>query len=200
MVALAAVAAATAKAPPHAAESRNPDWPCVQAQVPEISLAAVWAGPPLDDAATRWENDGRIRDLVERLSARRVPLEEAQKLAADFLSASGAAREDNAMLLFAGVFDKLNRLRSEVMRGIERYTRRQREFAERIRENVIRLHALQDAPNSPQKDVDELSEQVQWDTRIFEDRRRTINYVCEVPITIERRVFALGRTIQEALE
>ena len=32
------------------------------------------------------------------------------------------------------------------------------------------------------------------------DRRRTIGYVCEVPALIERRVFALGRTIQEALE
>ena len=35
----------------HAADPRYPDWPCVQAKVPEISLAAVWAGPPLDDVA-----------------------------------------------------------------------------------------------------------------------------------------------------
>ena len=33
----------------HAADPRYPDWPCIQAKVPEISLAAVWAGPPLDD-------------------------------------------------------------------------------------------------------------------------------------------------------
>ena len=29
-----------------AADPRYPDWPCQQAKVPEISLAAVWAGPP----------------------------------------------------------------------------------------------------------------------------------------------------------
>ena len=33
-----------------AADPRYPDWPCAQAKVPEISLAAVWAGPPLGDA------------------------------------------------------------------------------------------------------------------------------------------------------
>jgi hypothetical protein len=48
--------------------------------------------------------------------------------------------------------------------------------------------------------VEELAEQVQWDTRIFEDRRRTISYVCEVPVLIDQRLFALGRTIQQALE
>ncbi len=38
-----------------AADPRYPDWPCVQAKVPEISLAAVWAGPPLDDVAGKWK-------------------------------------------------------------------------------------------------------------------------------------------------
>ena len=39
-----------------AADPRYPDWPCVQAKVPEISLAAVWAGPPpsATGATARW--------------------------------------------------------------------------------------------------------------------------------------------------
>ena len=36
-----------------AADPRYPDWPCAQAKVPEISLAAVWAGPPLGACGTR---------------------------------------------------------------------------------------------------------------------------------------------------
>jgi len=40
-----------------AADSRYPDWPCAQAKVPDISLAAVWAGPPLDEAANKWKDD-----------------------------------------------------------------------------------------------------------------------------------------------
>ena len=38
------------------------------------------------------------------------------------------------------------------------------------------------------------------ETRIFEDRRKTIRFVCEVPVLIEQRLFALGRTIQQAME
>jgi hypothetical protein len=186
--------------PARAADPRNPDWPCVQVKVPEISLAAVWAGPSLDDVGNAWENDPQIKDLVARLAARRTPLEEAQKAAADFLGGSGDARQAKAKLIFAGLFVTLNRVRADVINGIERYTRRQREFVERIRADTLKLRALQDDPNSDRKQVDEFSEQLQWETRIFEDRRRTINYVCEVPVLIEQRLFALGRTIQEAME
>ena len=37
-----------------AADPRNPDWPCVQVKVPELSVAAVWAGPSLDDVGRAW--------------------------------------------------------------------------------------------------------------------------------------------------
>jgi len=185
-----------------AADPRNPDWPCVQVKVPEMSPAAVWGGPPIDDVGRQWEDDAAIRDLVARLAARRIPLEEAQKLATEFLAASssGPERQQRARLVFAGLFDTLNRLRSEVINGIERYTRRQREFAERVRGKIFQLRTLQDQPNADPKEIEDLSEQVQWDTRIFEDRRRTIDAVCEVPTLIEQRLFALSRTIQEAME
>jgi hypothetical protein len=186
--------------PAHAADPRNPDWPCVQAKVPELSPAAMWAGPPIDDVGQSWQDDKAVRDLVTRLAQRRLPLEEAQKEAADFLQASGDARQAKAKLLFAGLFSTLNASRSDIMNGIERYTRRQREYVERIRESTLRLRTLQDDPNADAKETDALSQQLEWDTRIFEDRRRTINYVCEVPVLIEKRLFALARTIQEATE
>jgi hypothetical protein len=53
------------------------DWPCAQRKVPEISLAAVWSGPPLDEAALNWRTDPGIAGLVERLAARRTSEEEA---------------------------------------------------------------------------------------------------------------------------
>jgi hypothetical protein len=186
--------------PAHAADPRNPDWPCVQAKVPELSPAAMWTGPSIDDVGQSWQDDKAVHDLVTRLAQRRLPLEEAQKAAADFLQASGDARQAKAKLLFAGLFDTFNASRSDVMRGIERYTRRQREYADRIRESTLKLRTLQDDPKTGAKDTDALSQQLEWDTRIFEDRRRTINYVCEVPVLIEKRLFALARTIQEAME
>jgi hypothetical protein len=187
-------------APAHAAAARDPDWPCVQVKVPEISPAAVWAGPPFDDVGTKWQDDPKIKDLVARLAARRTSLEDAQKLATEFLGSSAEHRRENGRLLFAGLFDTLNRVRADVINGIERYTRRQREFAERIRSQTLALRALQDQPGADAKQVEERAEQLQWDTRIFEDRRRTISYVCEVPVLIEQRLFALGRTIQQEME
>src|SRR5262245_42336450 len=62
-----------------AADPRFPDWPCSQVKVPEISVAAVWAGPAIDDVGNAWEEDAAIKDLVARLAARRTPLEDAQK-------------------------------------------------------------------------------------------------------------------------
>ena len=197
---LSLVLAVGLASPVRAADPRNPDWPCQQVKVPELSAAAVWAGPPLDDIGRTWEDDAKVKDLVARLAARRLPLEEAQKTAADFLAVSGDAKRAQARLVFAGLFATLDRLRSEVINGIERYTRRQREFAGQVRANTLKLREMQDAPNADPKQVEELAEKVQWDTRIFEERRQTINYVCEVPVLIEQRLFALGRTIQEAME
>jgi hypothetical protein len=183
-----------------AADPRYPDWPCAQAKVPEISLAAVWAGPPLDDAAEKWKDDPKVGALVEKLAARKLPLEDAQKAAAQFVSAPGTDKMAAGKLLFAGLFDTLNAQRSSVMNGLERVTYRQREAADKIRKDTIALQALQDATPLDQPKIDELGNQLVWETRIFEDRRRVVKFVCEVPTIIDQRLFALGRTIQQEME
>jgi hypothetical protein len=183
-----------------AADPRYPDWPCAQAKVPEISLSAVWNGPTLDDAASKWKDNTKVSALVPRLAARRTPLDEAEKMIADFLSDSTVQKSEKGKLLFAGLFDTLNAQRSSVMSGLERTTRKQREAADKIRADTLALQALQDAPTPDQAKIDELGNQLVWETRIFEDRRRVIKFVCEVPTAIDQRLFALGRVIQQELE
>jgi hypothetical protein len=184
----------------HAADPRYPDWPCAQAKVPEISLAAVWDGPALDDATANWKNDAKVSALVPRLAARRTPLDEAEKAITEFLSGSSAQKTETGKLLFAGLFDTLNAQRSSVMNGLERVTRKQREAAEKIRDDTLALQALQDTATPDQAKVDELGNQLVWQTRIFEDRRRVIKFVCEVPTAIDQRLFALGRVIRREME
>jgi hypothetical protein len=183
-----------------AADPRYPDWPCVQAKVPEISLAAVWAGPPLDDVAEKWKNDARISALVSKLGARKTPLEEAKQAITEFLGATPAEKAAAGKLLFAGLFETLNAQRTSVMNGLERVTRKQRDAADQIRANTLALHALQGASPPDQAKIDEMSNQLIWETRIFEDRRRVIGFVCEVPTAIDQRLFALGRVIQQEME
>jgi hypothetical protein len=183
-----------------AADPRYPDWPCAQAKVPEISLAAVWNGPALDDAGSRWKDDAKVSALVSRLAARRTPLDEAEKMIAEFLSDATAQKTEMGTLLFAGLFDTLNAQRSSVMRGLERTTRKQREAADKIHADTRTLQALQDAPTPDQAKIDEFGNQLMWETRIFEDRQRAIKFVCEVPTAIDQRLFALGRVIQQEME
>jgi hypothetical protein len=103
-------------------------------------------------------------------------------------------------LLFAGLFEQLNAERASVMSGLERVTRRQRQAADKIRSDTIALQGLQDATPRDQAKIDELGNTLVWETRIFEDRRQVVKFVCEVPTTIDQRLFALSRTIQQEIE
>jgi hypothetical protein len=183
----------------HAADPRYPDWPCTQAKVPEISIAAVWAGPPLDDVSGKWKDDAKVTALVAKLAARRIPLEEAQKAITEYLSGA-ADKTASGKLLFAGLFESLNAQRSQVLKGLERVTRKQREAADKIRADTLALQARQSETSRDQAKIDELGNQLVWQTRIFEDRQRVIRFVCEVPTVIDQRLFALSRTIQQEIE
>ncbi|MGC2781314.1 MAG: hypothetical protein WA418_37320 [Bradyrhizobium sp.] len=183
-----------------AADPRYPDWPCPQAKVPEISIAAVWAGPAIDDVGASWKDDAKVSALVAKLAARRVPLEEAQKDIADFLTGPAEEKARKGKLLFAGLFDTLNAQRTSVMNGLERVMRKQREAVDKVRGDTVALQELQSGATPDQAKVEELANQLNWETRIFEDRRRVMKFVCEVPTAIDQRLFALAREIQQDME
>ena len=195
VVALTALAA-----PASAMDPRHPDWPCPQIVVPKLSVAAFWTGPAIDDVGDAWTKDRTIHDLVLRLAGRRTPLPDAEKEAADFLTGTNAEKQHKAKFLFAGVFAVLSGERDEVMAGIERFSRRQQQLREEISAKLSDLRSRQDASKQDAAEVDKLGDQIAWDTRIFDERRLTISYVCEVPSTIERRLFALARAIQQKLD
>ena len=58
------LAAARRQRPLAAPGPRDPDWPCQQIKVPELSLAAVWNGPPRRSARTDWQQDAQVAALV----------------------------------------------------------------------------------------------------------------------------------------
>ncbi|WP_315721354.1 MULTISPECIES: hypothetical protein [unclassified Bradyrhizobium] len=184
----------------HAADPRYPDWPCPQAKVPEISIAAVWAGPPIDDVGTSWKDDAKIAALVAKLAARRIPLEQAQKDVADFLTGTADEKTRKGRLLFAGLFDTLNAQRTSVMNGLERVMRKQREAVDKVRGDTIALQGMHSSASPDQAKIEEMTNQLNWETRIFEDRRSVMKFVCEVPTAIDQRLFALAREIQQDME
>jgi hypothetical protein len=181
-----------------ALDPRYPDWPCQQLKVPGIAIASVWNGPSIDGVDVK-AIDAAEADLVARLAARRTPIEDANKLIADYLVGTDAEKQQKATTLFAALYATLNAQRDEVMSGIERFSRKQKSAAEDIRAQAQKLREMQDKPDADQAQTENLVSQLAWQTRIFEDRRKSTSYVCDVPVQIEKRLFDLGSTIQSKL-
>ena len=184
--------------PSRALDPRYPDWPCQQLKVPGISVASVWNGPSIEGIDTK-PADTKESDLVTRLAARRTPIEAARKLIADYLVGTDAEKQDKAKKLFAELYSTLNAQRDEVMNGIERLPRKQKAAADDIRAEAQKLRDMQDKADADQAQTEDLASRLAWQTRIFEDRRKSTSYVCDVPVQLEKRLFDLGSAIQNVL-
>jgi hypothetical protein len=196
MVALLAPALATAQ--PRGA--RDPDWPCQQIKVPELSLAAVWSGPVVDPQDSGWKDDAAVADLVQKLAPRRVPIDQAQGLIHDFAQRTGNQKQPQLLRLLAGLFVVLDEERNSVMAGLDRFGPRQKELAAQVRVDNEKLRALQTDPGSDAKAVQQMTQRVTWEVEVFQDRRQALSYACDVPGKIEQRLFLLARQIQHELE
>ena len=172
----------------------DPDWPCVQVLVPEIAPGMIWTGPPLEEAGAGWRDDPAVRELAGELAARRTPLEEAEQRVAEFAQAQPAGARDAALTrLFAGVLATINRDRASLISGIKRFAGKQRVLSEGIAETNAALREL-DAAAPPER-RQELEEQRAWSMRIFDEREGSLTYLCEQPVVLEQRAFALARAI-----
>jgi chromosome segregation ATPase len=168
-------------------------------KVPGIAIASVWNGPSIDIDDGAKPIDAKQAELVSRLAARRTPIEDARKLIADYVVGTSAEKQEKAKTLFAALYSTLNAQRDEVMNGIERFSRKQKTAADDIREEAQKLRQMQDKPNADQAQTEDLASRLAWQTRIFEDRRKSTSYVCDVPVLIEKRLFDLGGAIQSTI-
>jgi len=176
------------------------DWPCQQVKVPVLSVASVWNGPPIDTADRSWSNDPAIADLASRLAERRMAIEQAQQTITAFAEHLGANKQAKLVMLFAALFDVLGQERASVMTGLDRFGQRQKELAAQIRTELEALRAEQGAPEPDQAKLANLGQRLGWDTQVFNDRRQTLSYACQVPDTMAQRLFQLARTIQQLLQ
>jgi hypothetical protein len=178
------------------AAGEDSDWPCIQRLVPKVSAGMVWAGPPLDEAPD-WRDDSAVSDLANRLADRRLPPANTETLVEEFARSLGAENDQQLTMLFAAVLDRINNERLAVIEGIKKLTRRQRALASRIESALAEIDSIPDEGTAEQKARRvELIEQTRWDTRIYEEREKSVVYLCETPVLLEQRVFILGRTIQ----
>ncbi|MDE3175622.1 MAG: hypothetical protein KGM15_05860 [Pseudomonadota bacterium] len=192
VIALLAAAPALAAGRPKG----DPDWPCQQPKVAEFPLASVWDGPPLNLDATGWRGDPATAGLAAQMSQRRVPLAEVKAAVDKMLAANTPADKDRVKQAFAAAFADLVRQRGEILAGLDRYGRRMHEMADRIRaENETARR--DETPGVAAADAG--LQKLQWDLRIYDDRRRTVHFVCEAPQAIEARIGGLVKLVRAAL-
>lgn len=193
---LALFAALSVAAPAFAEQAIDPDWPCIQRKVPELSLGQMWSAPLPPEGA---EPTPAAVDLAGRIAPRRVS--DADVTAA-VTSYAGTLppnqRPERLAEVFEVVLDRINAERAQVITGISRYSHRQIEMAERIGAREAALAALAQVPED-QRDMDKFEEEqdaIKWDTRIYRDRQQSLSYVCETPVLLEQRAFSIARILQ----
>ncbi|WP_372801357.1 hypothetical protein [Paracoccus seriniphilus] len=183
--------------PAMAADGTDPDWPCIQRKQPHLSLGQMWSGPIPDDRIMQLAQDEQISALAARLEQRRLPIETAEAEIAEF---AGTTDNDGLTALMVAILNRIEPDRSALIEGIARYGRKQVQLAQAIekrRETMARLEAA-DPPDFDAIDAEE--EALDWDQRIFIERQKSLTYVCETPVILEQRAFALARAIAGHLQ
>lgn len=177
----------------------DPDWPCAQLYNPDLALAHVWSGPDPATVGGHWAADPGIAPLVPRLASAAVPLETSlRELDAFLATVPQAERSRRLPLLVAGLHEALVAERTKMIAGLSKLGRNQRELARAIRERNDQLAALR-ARRDRTEEAAALAETLNWELKIFEDRRATVSVACAQPDVIEKRLFALVKKIEAAL-
>jgi hypothetical protein len=175
----------------------DPDWPCQSRKVQHLSIAQMWPLAVPEDLRA-WEDDPKVADAAATVAARRTPMDEVGATIDRLAEGEGAdARLTN---LFVGVFSRIDRERARIVDGIVRYALKQRALSERIDADRVTLEKLEAETKPDDYDaldrLDEKRDALTWDTRIYDERRKSLQYVCETPVILEKRLFEVSRMIQ----
>jgi hypothetical protein len=187
-VLMMAIVAAAAPATAQPGAKVDPDWPCQQIKTPTFSLASVWAGPQLNLNSQSWRNESDVANLAAKMAQRRVPIADVEAAITDFKAKAGPEADAKVLDSFAAAFEDLSQQRSQIIDGLIRFGRKQRALADRIR-----------AENEAVEKSADSQDRLQWDIRVFDERRQTIRYVCEAPTLIEQRIGEIARSVQKIL-
>lgn len=182
----------------HSEKQTDPDWPCMQRKVPSISLAQVWRGPAIAAPAGNWNDDPATRGAVIALLDRRVTTAEAvTRAVAHMRLLAPDARPQATSLLVTGLLERTNAERSQIIDGISRYAHRQAALAQDVRKEAVKLSELRQKPDIDAMELERSTQQFQIAARVFQDRAQSLRYVCDVPVQLEQRLFAVLEAIRK---
>ena len=172
---------------------QNPNWPCAQRLVTELSPGSYWNGDV--PSHTAWRDDETLFTLVTEIVDRDTPEDVAlAKLRAYVATIPAETRAAAMPALFSALVDQTNDQRSLLIRRLEQLGERQRGMGDTIAKLSNRIDAM--APSDPARS--EAGDQRDFDVRAFSETQHTMRYACEAPANMERRLGAFASLLKEA--
>jgi hypothetical protein len=179
----------------HAASFNDPTWPCVQRKVERLSEGLMWPSPikPLSEFSA--DQAQAIKKIADLLALRRYEVADLEPQVAVFARAHD---QDPAILgaVFGQTFKTLSTRRTKVIKGIGRFSLGQIALAEAIDATRVAMDQEMTKQTPDYDKVDALEEKLDWDQLIYTDRQQSITYLCETPVLLEKRLFAIAQMLQ----
>ena len=192
-------------APP---ESSPKKWPCDQVYNPKLDLKAVWNGPQIDDFKKNWWKDDEVIEMVNKLSDPILSEDEGTRIIEDFAKKHSyfglvKKKERNTKLIniFVGLFEKASQKRNKQYEGIIKFVERQDVIRKTIGDASKELRKYRKAGlDVKDPKFTEAEAKMKWNTRVFDQRTRLTEYVCEEPVFLEQRIGYQARKILTYLQ
>jgi len=138
--------------------------------------------------------------LVDEASDRAITYQQSLDKIKTFLNplegSSPEHKQEQAALLIVALTDSINGKRVKVLKGIDRFSKRQQMMITRIEDQDNKIRAIKNGETSENGSaLADLEDRQIWDIRVFEEREFQKNYLCEQAVLLEQRFFLLGRDI-----
>ncbi len=162
---------------------QDPNWPCAQRLVTDLSPGSYWNGGV--PSHTAWRDDETLFTLVTEIVDRDTPDDEALGKLRAYVAAIPA--DKRGVALPGGLWGRGGEphdQRSLLIQRLEQLGARQRGMGEAIARLSTRIDAM--AAADPSRG--EVTDQRDFDVRAFSETQRTMRYACEAPANMERRL------------
>ena len=192
----------------NAPEKPPKKWPCDQVYNPKLNLTAIWQGPPIEQELKDWWKDDDVIEYVNKLADPVLEetvgvelIEEFAKKYSYFGLIKKPEQKQKLTYLFAGLYQTAKDRRNRQYIGIIKFVDRQESIRKRIGSSskLIRKYRKAKLDEKDPKFV-EASAQLKWNTRVFDQRTRLTEYICEEPVFNTQRLGYQARKILSYLQ
>ena len=192
-------------APP---EQTPKKWPCDQVYNPKLNLSTIWQGPEIEQPLKNWWKHDDVIEYVNLLAEPTLPEEEGVLLIEEFVKKHSyfgmikkPEQKEKLVFLFAGLYQKAKDKRNRQYEGIIKFVDRQESLRKAIGQSskLIRKYRKEKLDKKDKRFLS-ANAQLEWNTRVFDQRTRLTEYVCEEPVFNTQRLGYQARKIMSYLQ